>query len=343
MGEDVAISSDVLLEEALTGAALGLRVRMPSGIRSKAPGLFLWVGAVPPPGQDPAGGVKPPATIPLEGWKLCADSYCEGVLASGPLSPWKPGSWHRLELGVHGDLATGTADSKVLFQDQKINIHRLAGQGHKTACSSNWNCSLPASGWAAIASTLGGVQFDDFAVHGLAGKDPTSKKQAAASTCRGSGVEAGDILSSVPCSMSGAAVQWTLDANRVLHPVSDTSLCITVNASGSAQEERLMIAPCQSASPVFAHDKPTGRLVGAAGHCASVQPRQEASRARVTAASCEGAPCDFQQFQFNPQTGMLRHKGGQCVHQYQTWGWSNDYRDCCLAVCSEDSLFALVV
>lgn len=122
--EDNRISADVLLEEQGVGAGLALRVRMPeSFFRGQVPGLFLYIGAVPGflaagARQNP-GGVAPPPSKPLQGWVLCADSYCSIELAHGPLPASSPPAalhWHAMSLELTAGLASGSIDGTVVFE-----------------------------------------------------------------------------------------------------------------------------------------------------------------------------------------------------------------------------------
>lgn len=349
--EDMTVTADVLLEESHVGAALALRVRMGKNLRGKASGVFLWLGATPPippgegdKGNNPGGITPTSSTIPLPngGWKLCADSYCEGVLASGNAylngsssTRWAINIWHSFTLSVQKGFANGSADGILLFSRIPVQSYGIVEtKSNISQCQNEWHCKVPASGWAAIVSTLGGVQFDNFRLDGL------SSGRIGAPACLSSEIDSGANVTSVPCNLQGAYTKWSLDANtRVVRSVHNSSLCL--GSFGSL----LQLFPCSDpnvTAMLARHDISTGRIIIASkmppthadGGCVSVQSRSVTARSKVLLeADCSAIPCGNQQFQFNPVTGALRHKGGQCIVSFPGW-MDTDYRDCCLGVCN---------
>ena len=124
---DVAVSADVLVEEAGVGAGLALRTRNGFFFRGVTPGLYLYVLASPgistkpnpnDPGAGEPGGIPAVPDVPIGNvWKLCTNSFCAGTpIASGQLpSVWKPGEWHRLSLQAVGENATAAMDGRTFY------------------------------------------------------------------------------------------------------------------------------------------------------------------------------------------------------------------------------------
>ena len=130
--ESVRVTADVLVEEEKgVGAGLALRVRM-ANTRDTAPGLFLWIGALPgSPTQSGThhnpGGLAPSTTTPLKkgGWALCADSMCSlGVIKQGitvAAAAVASSTWHTLSLATHpGGYASGTLNGVALFHNLSV-------------------------------------------------------------------------------------------------------------------------------------------------------------------------------------------------------------------------------
>ena len=70
---------------------------------------------------------------------------------------------------------------------------------------------VPPSGWAALVSTLGVTQVDNFAMWGTAEANSTSSNGTAAVTpCGSVAPREGMVLSSAPCDHPGASTAWAL-------------------------------------------------------------------------------------------------------------------------------------
>ena len=186
---------------------------------------------------------------------------------------------------------------------------------------------VPVSGWAALVTTLGGVQYDNFKIDG---KAPGGGAVAAC----GSGMPAaGDEVVSTPCDAPNARAAWEKLPSGQLR-LRSTKLCL--GSSGGAA----VLASCGSdeaeAAALLTHDRATGRIISAsAATCLDVTSFPGAGGKQwpqaVTNASCVPIPDEKQQYQFHPATGALRPKASTCIAGFAST--VNQYRDCCLAVC----------
>lgn len=191
-----------------------------------------------------------------------------------------------------------------------------------------FNGVVPQSGWAALVTTLGGVQYDNFVLEGRA------PGGGAVATCGTGAPAAGDFVVSTPCDAPAALTEWEKLPGGQLQ-LHSTTLCI---ANGG------VLAPCaggtdaldtSNAGQLVAHDRATGRITTTTDTCLDIPGHpglEEAQWPRVvTNATCGAIPQDSQQFQYHPGTGALRPKASMCVADFQ--GAVNNYRDCCLSVC----------
>jgi hypothetical protein len=339
---DVDVSSDILIEEHGVGACLALRVRNPATFfRGVSPGLYLYVFATPgifpsvnpnDPGAGGPGGVAPTPNVQMAngtGWKLCSNSYCQGTpIALGELpTPWNVGDWHRLALGIANESAIAWLDGHQLFAGRPFTPTSML------QVDQPFNGSVPASGWAALVTTLGHVQFDNFRIDGKA------VGGGAVSACAEGAPKAGTVVVVAPCDAPALRREWTRGRSGVLELVSSGGLCLG-EAGGFAA-----LVPCNSSEGLQLHDIKTGRISPALGTCLDLV--EQGSHAgppwlpAVVGQSCApiATPAAWsQQFQYNPQTGALRPKSARCVADFLPWipnnGFDGDqYRDCCLAVC----------
>lgn len=122
--EHTRVAADLLVEREGVGAGLALRVRNQKFFRGVTPGVYLYVGAVPAAVQSGArsnpGGVAPGPNTPLQGWALCADSFCHTRLREGTMpssSPPVVGHWHSVSLEVTLGRARGSIDNETIFAD----------------------------------------------------------------------------------------------------------------------------------------------------------------------------------------------------------------------------------
>lgn len=187
---------------------------------------------------------------------------------------------------------------------------------------------VPKSGWAALVTTLGGVQYDNFALEGRA------QGGGAVATCGSGAPVAGDPIVSTPCDAPGALTEWEKLPGGQLQ-LRSTTLCI---AHGG------VLAPCAGelgadatyAEQLLTHDRTSGRITTTTDTCLDIPATggqgYEQWPHLVTNATCRAIPQDSQQFQYHPGTGALRPKSSICVADFL--GTVNQYRDCCLSVCS---------
>ena len=187
---------------------------------------------------------------------------------------------------------------------------------------------VPVSGWAALVTTLGGVQYDNFELIGRA-----AGGGGAVAPCGTGAPTAGDAVVATPCDAPHAQTAWAKLPSGELQ-LRSTTLCI---GSGG------VLVPCagEAAGPpgtaaAVAHDRNTGRITTSTGSCLDVPgfPGQNGVQwpHAVTNATCATIPADSQQFQYHPGTGALRPKASMCVQGFG--GTVNQYRDCCLSVCT---------
>ena len=111
---------------------------------------------------------------------------------------------------------------------------------------------IPPSGWAALISTLGGVQFDNFE---LDGRSPVGGSSVATCSAKTRGVSAGDDVVSLPCDVPGALTAWDkLPGGQV--QLRSTTLCLTTHDGLSVQ-----LAPCAGAysATYILHNRTTGQ------------------------------------------------------------------------------------
>jgi hypothetical protein len=188
--------------------------------------------------------------------------------------------------------------------------------------------TIPTSGWAALVTTLGGVQYDNFKLEGRA-----VKGGGAVNAC-GTGLpEVGSAVVATPCDAPNALHAWDKLVGGQLQ-LQSTQLCIGASTSGSA-----VLIPCSGSEdnarvsgPQLVHNRTTG-MIGDGSNCVDVLGSTEQGGqwpSAVANAKCAAIPT-YQQFQFNPQTGALRPKGSKCVADFKST--VNQYRDCCLSVC----------
>jgi hypothetical protein len=337
---DLEVSVDTLIEDHGVGAGLALRVRNPATFfRGVAPGLYLFVLATPgiypavnpnDPGAGGPGGVAPTPNVVMAngtGWKLCSNSYCQGTpIVSGKLpAPWNVGEWHRLALRVANESASAWLDGHELFAGKPFPPTEEADQP--------FNGSIPASGWAALVTTLGHVQYDNFRIDGKA------VGGGAVAACTEATSTAGARVVVAPCDAPALRREWERGSSGVLELAASGGLCLG-EAHGLAA-----LVQCNSSDGLYLHDIKTGRISSALGTCLDLI--EQGSHAgppwlpAVVGQSCApiATPAAWsQQFQFNPQTGALRPKSARCVADFLPWipnnGYDGDqYRDCCLAVC----------
>jgi hypothetical protein len=109
-------------------------------------------------------------------------------------------------------------------------------------------------------------------------------------------------------------------------------MCVGANNSDA------ILLPCSSGAALV-YDVSTGQITpattaGPAQQClTAIQRKQhDSGSAQLVMQNCADLPSDSQQFQWNPSSGALRQKGGQCIAKYDED--NADYRDCCIAVCS---------
>jgi hypothetical protein len=191
---------------------------------------------------------------------------------------------------------------------------------------------VPSSGWAALVTTLGGVQYANFKLEGKAAGG------GAVAACGSEKPAAGSSLVSTPCDAPNALSAWEKLPGGQLQ-LRSTTLCIGAAVDGAA-----VLAPCavRGGSPNWTHNHTTG-LVGDGSACIDIVdvtvtgwPGKDGMQwpAAVADAKCAVIPSN-QQFQWNPQTGALRPKGSTCVAGFA--GTVNEYRDCCLSVCGSSA------
>ena len=184
---------------------------------------------------------------------------------------------------------------------------------------------MPASGWAALVTTLGGVQYDNF---GLEGRAPGGNGAVVA--CGSGAPTAGDAVVATPADAPGALTEWEKLPGGQLQ-LRSTTLCI---GSGG------VLVPCAGdAAELVQHERATGRITTSDDTCLDVSGSAGENGVQwpqaVTNATCGTIPAESQQYQYHPGTGALRPKASMCVADFG--GSANGYRDCCLSVCLPNS------
>jgi hypothetical protein len=188
---------------------------------------------------------------------------------------------------------------------------------------------VPPSGWVALVSTLGVMQFDNFGIDG------TAEGNGAVRSCGQTSPTSGNALVSAPCDHPGASTSFTTDVKggQVVLVTAGaregSSLCI-----GGGIGTNVTLVECGSAAALM-YDVSTGRLTPRSNqqHCLTAIQRQQndAALPKIAVAPCVAIPDESQQFQFNPTTGALRQKGSHCIAQVADTALA--YRDCCIALC----------
>lgn len=210
---------------------------------------------------------------------------------------------------------------------------------------------VPASGWAALVATLGGVQFDNFTLEGRASGGVSTQAirlvyfppgsthldfpgcltdwlwwQGAVAACGSSAPAAGDKVVATPCDAPGALHSWEKLPGGQLQ-LSSTTLCI---GSGG------VLAPCAGqAADLLSHERSTGRITTATDTCLDVLGWPGHGGVQwpqaITNATCGPIPENSQQYQYHPGTTTLRPKASMCIAGFAASELA--YRDCCLSVC----------
>ena len=101
---------------------------------------------------------------------------------------------------------------------------------------------VPVSGWAAIVSTLGRTQVDNFKLVGTAGPEHGGRGEHAAPACNPAGgapPHVGSVVASTPCDLPGAYTGWTLSSSgtdgaiELRNPSSQPPGRLTADAAGA--------------------------------------------------------------------------------------------------------------
>jgi hypothetical protein len=220
--------------------------------------------------------------------------------------------------------------------------------------------SIPPSGWAGVAGTIGLSQVDNFKLVGTASPGGA----AAAVPCQQTVPAVGSVVVSTPCDYPQARTQWETVApgggvirlvpsrngshgssnGDVRRPAAaattaaaQSELCLGVSANATEADDRpLTLVLCHSNSALI-YDVSTGRISprSDASHCVTAVQRtsDDSSARQMVLSTCKAIPSETQQFQYNPGTGALRPKTSSCIATSHGESTRVQYRDCCAAVC----------
>ena len=251
----------------------------------------------------------------------CADVQCTAWAVFKSWMPSKPTCTHGtvccfLKSG-HPTQRTGSGQA-------------VCGQKHQAAQPPHpFGGVIPSSGWAALVSTLGNVQYDNFKLEGRA------SGAGAVETCAGTAA-AGSKVVSTACDAPGSLHAWDKLRGDQLR-LRSTNLCMAVDASNTVVLSACSTTNSTHSLALLVHDRTTGRITTNSSTCLDVtaagEPGQAGRRWPVATAGsqCVAIPSDTQQLQWHPHTGALRPKASSCTTNFA--GTVNQYRDCCLAVC----------
>eukprot|EP00039_Didymoeca_costata_P010248 m.137625 g.137625 ORF g.137625 m.137625 type:complete len:925 (-) comp14756_c0_seq4:186-2960(-) len=172
---------------------------------------------------------------------------------------------------------------------------------------------IPSVGWAALATSLGNVQFDNLNIQGLYDDGKSAVPHCTA------GAQAAQV-SSVPCTYPGAMTAWSLGPNSEVQLSS--TVCMHAGSDGLVST-----GSCGSNNTII-YNRTTGMLTTGSGVVTSNQ------NTSVMLSQALPIPSDGQQFQFS-SLGQFRNKASSCLKSSPTTPVQPivNYRDCCLALC----------
>jgi hypothetical protein len=160
---------------------------------------------------------------------------------------------------------------------------------------------VPVSGWAALVTTLGGVQYDNFKLEGRA------PGGGAVASCGSGAPTAGDPVVATPCDAPGTLNDWEKLPGGQLQ-LSSTTLCIGIGgvlvpcAGGDDEKEEEEEEEVHARGSLVVHDRTTGRITTASDTCLDVTgwPGENGVQwpQAVTNATCGPIPDVNQQYQY---------------------------------------------